>query len=183
VALIIRDLTDEEMVGFMGRENMEDFNSDFLVQLNAWEAATKLKTTLVGVDKIKPIEIARLLGKSDTSGMLSITEEQAELGVKLLIVEVSKEDRCHIEHNPVVQGQADQADLSAMRRTLSLDATARGSRAARQCTSEVLSQVPPWPSASPPQYPQDDDRALAQFRFGTASVGTRTRPIPRTRAG
>jgi ParB/RepB/Spo0J family partition protein len=31
--LIIRDLTDEEMVGFMGRENMEDFNSDFLVML------------------------------------------------------------------------------------------------------------------------------------------------------
>jgi hypothetical protein len=33
VPLIIRDLTDEEMVGFMGRENMEDFNSDFLVML------------------------------------------------------------------------------------------------------------------------------------------------------
>jgi ParB family chromosome partitioning protein len=31
VPLIIRDLTDEEMVGFMGRENMEDFNSDFLL--------------------------------------------------------------------------------------------------------------------------------------------------------
>jgi hypothetical protein len=27
VPLIIRDLTDEEMVGFMSRENMEDFNS------------------------------------------------------------------------------------------------------------------------------------------------------------
>ena len=41
VPLIIRDLTDEEMVGFMGRENMEDFNSDFLVMLTSWEAARR----------------------------------------------------------------------------------------------------------------------------------------------
>jgi hypothetical protein len=56
---------------------------------------------------VKKGEVLLLDVKSDTSGVASITEEQADLGVKLLIVEVSKEDRCrcHIEHQPIVQGR------------------------------------------------------------------------------
>jgi ParB-like nuclease domain len=61
VPLIIRDLTDEEMVGFMGRENMEDFNSDFLVMLASWEAAQKFLIS-TGTKTAQPLEIARLLG-------------------------------------------------------------------------------------------------------------------------
>ena len=61
VPLIIRDLTDEEMVGFMGRENMEDFNSDFLVMLASWEAARKFLIP-TEIKAGQPLEIARLLG-------------------------------------------------------------------------------------------------------------------------
>jgi hypothetical protein len=60
VPLIIRDLTDEEMVGFMGRENMEDFNSDFLV-LASWEAAQKFLIS-TEIKNAQPLETARLLG-------------------------------------------------------------------------------------------------------------------------
>jgi len=61
VPLIIRDLTDEDMVGFMGRENMEDFNSDFLVMLASWEAARKFLIPSE-IKAAQPLEIARLLG-------------------------------------------------------------------------------------------------------------------------
>jgi len=61
VPLIIRDLTDEEMIGFMGRENMEDFNSDFLVMLASWEAAQKFLISTV-IKTAQPLETARLLG-------------------------------------------------------------------------------------------------------------------------
>jgi ParB-like chromosome segregation protein Spo0J len=61
VPLIIRDLTDEEMVGFMGRENMEDFNSDFLVMLASWEAAQKFLIS-TEIKTAQPLEVARLLG-------------------------------------------------------------------------------------------------------------------------
>ena len=39
VTIIIRDLTDEQMIQFMGRENGEDYDTDFLRLLNTWEAA------------------------------------------------------------------------------------------------------------------------------------------------
>jgi hypothetical protein len=58
VPMIVRDLDDEQMLKFMGRENMEDYNADFLTMLETWEAAV----TFQNVTEIQPIEITRLLG-------------------------------------------------------------------------------------------------------------------------
>jgi hypothetical protein len=49
------------MMQYMGRENGEDYNSDFLVMLNTWEGAAKYfaaRTAKVP----QPIELARMLG-------------------------------------------------------------------------------------------------------------------------
>lgn len=62
IPLIIRDLTDEQMLGFMGRENMEDYNADFLAMLETWEAAWKWEVTTRDVTSPQAIEVARLLG-------------------------------------------------------------------------------------------------------------------------
>ena len=35
--MIVRDLTDQQMLELMGRENGEDYSTDFLVMLNTWE--------------------------------------------------------------------------------------------------------------------------------------------------
>jgi ParB/Sulfiredoxin domain len=60
VPLIVQELTDEQMLQYMGRENMEDYNADFLCMLETWEAAVKFSST---AEKSKqPIAIARLLG-------------------------------------------------------------------------------------------------------------------------
>ena len=48
------------MLEYMGRENMEDYNADFLTMLNSWEAAVKFSGAIP--QKIKDIEIARVLG-------------------------------------------------------------------------------------------------------------------------
>ena len=37
--MVVRDLDDKQMLQFMGRENGEDYNADFLVMLEIWEAA------------------------------------------------------------------------------------------------------------------------------------------------
>ena len=41
IPVIVRDLSDEQMLQFMGRENAEDYNADFLVMLETWEATAK----------------------------------------------------------------------------------------------------------------------------------------------
>lgn len=71
VPVIVRPLTDEQMLQFMGRENMEDYNADFLCMLETWEAAVSFKTA-AAVTRPQTIEIARLLGwtvpRSDSDG-------------------------------------------------------------------------------------------------------------------
>lgn len=61
IAVILRDLSDEQMLQFMGRENLEDYNALFLVMLETWEAAIGLLGRRAD-HKPEDIEIARLLG-------------------------------------------------------------------------------------------------------------------------
>lgn len=62
--IIVRDLTDEQMLKFMGRENLEDYNADFLVMLETWEAA--IGFSFANEKKSEPVDIARLLGWTST---------------------------------------------------------------------------------------------------------------------
>ncbi len=58
---ILRDLDDEQMIQFMGRENMADYNADFLTMLETWDAAIEYVPSRDG-KPYQPIEIANLLG-------------------------------------------------------------------------------------------------------------------------
>jgi hypothetical protein len=62
--MIVRDLDDEQMLKFMGRENMEDYNADFLTMLETWEAASVFESPDSGVKQ--PLEIAKLLSWHQT---------------------------------------------------------------------------------------------------------------------
>jgi len=61
INMIVRDLDDDQMLGFMGRENMEDYNADFLTMLETWEAAVSYLGTH-RTQSVKAIEIATILG-------------------------------------------------------------------------------------------------------------------------
>jgi ParB/Sulfiredoxin domain len=61
IPIIVRALTDEQMIQFMGRENLEDYNADFFVMLEAWEASLEYLGRDHG-QKPQDLEIARLLG-------------------------------------------------------------------------------------------------------------------------
>ncbi len=39
VPIIVQNLDDEGMIKFMGRENLEDYNADFFVMFETWQAA------------------------------------------------------------------------------------------------------------------------------------------------
>ena len=56
IKVIVRDLTDQQMLEFMGRENGEDYSTDFLVMLNTWEGAVKFTGSST------PVDIAEVLG-------------------------------------------------------------------------------------------------------------------------
>ena len=60
VRVIVRDLSDEDMLRFMGRENREEYGSEFLVMLNTWEAGVKF--LVLQEHQKTTIEIARFLG-------------------------------------------------------------------------------------------------------------------------
>jgi len=60
IPVIVRDLTEEQMLQFMGRENGEDFNTEFLTLLETWEAGINFRSADRKSDK--PIEVASLLG-------------------------------------------------------------------------------------------------------------------------
>jgi len=63
IPLIVQQLSDEQMLQYMGRENLEDYNANFLIQLESWEAAIKSGFLgQQGVQNLKAIDIAVLLG-------------------------------------------------------------------------------------------------------------------------
>jgi ParB-like chromosome segregation protein Spo0J len=65
VILIVRDLNDEQMLQFMGRENMEEYNAEFILMLETWEAGSVFCPSVDGRSK-QPIDVARLLGWTAT---------------------------------------------------------------------------------------------------------------------
>ena len=60
IPLIVMDLSDEQMLKYMARENSEDFGTEFIVSLNTWEAGFNYLSR----EKVEPqpVEIARLFG-------------------------------------------------------------------------------------------------------------------------
>ena len=64
IPLIVEELTDTQMLQYMGRENLEDYNAAFLIQLESWEAASKsgLVLSAKADREPQPIEIAKTLG-------------------------------------------------------------------------------------------------------------------------
>jgi ParB/RepB/Spo0J family partition protein len=62
IPLIVRDLTDEQMLQFMGRENLEDYNADFMCMFESWEAALRhIKPRALAAD-LESRAIASTLG-------------------------------------------------------------------------------------------------------------------------
>lgn len=61
IPLIVRDLDDKEMLQFMGRENLEDYNANFMVMLETWEAAVGFLSR-DRAKKSDAIDIATVLG-------------------------------------------------------------------------------------------------------------------------
>jgi hypothetical protein len=61
VPVIVRDLTDEQMLQFMGRENGEDYGTQFLIMLNTWEGAAQFLAD-DRRQKTQALDIAKLLG-------------------------------------------------------------------------------------------------------------------------
>lgn len=63
VSLILMDLSDEQMLQYMGRENLEDYNAHFLTMLETWTAAKSfIRSPRLREGKPQALDIAILLG-------------------------------------------------------------------------------------------------------------------------
>jgi len=100
IPVIVRDLSDEEMLKFMGRENGEDYSTQFLVMLNTWEGAVQFLGPGPG-QKLQAIEIARLLGW---------TRPKSRGGDTLSHVASA----CHAAHALISGGHLDRSDLEEL---------------------------------------------------------------------
>ncbi len=98
VTLIIRDLDDEHMLQFMGRENMEDYNADFLTMLETWDAAWNWVKSRAFKDP-QPIEVTRLLGWTAGRGVVD--------GDQMNRTAVA----CNSAHRLIAGGHVSRADL------------------------------------------------------------------------
>jgi hypothetical protein len=88
------------MLKFMGRENMEDYNTNFLTLLETWEAAAKWCS--VEHNSEQPTVIARLLGWTR-----SRTDSERDM-----LNEVAK--ACNSAHSLIKDGHLDRSDLTEM---------------------------------------------------------------------
>lgn len=96
VGVIIYKLDDGEMLKFMGRENGEDYNSDFMVMLETWEAAVEYLAAN-GRQKPEALEVARLLGwtvkrSGRSTDEMNKTAEACANTAKLLVEELITRD-------------------------------------------------------------------------------------------
>jgi ParB/RepB/Spo0J family partition protein len=84
IPMVVRDLDDKQMLQFMGRENMEDYNADFLTMLETWEAAESFLKGDDNRQKVKVVEIARLLGWMDSRNKAGHTAGACAAAANLL---------------------------------------------------------------------------------------------------
>jgi hypothetical protein len=98
--LLLREMSDEKMLRMMAHENLEDYNHDFLNQLEVWEATVKFKNACLQADSVQPIEVARFLGWTKKVSGTS-DKDQAN----------SKADACHAAHLLIQGGHLSHSDL------------------------------------------------------------------------
>jgi ParB/RepB/Spo0J family partition protein len=91
VPLDVRDLTDEQMLKLMARENLEDYQTSFLELLTTWEAATDYLSRMRDIP-VKPIAVAKFLGwvtirgegKQEGEGVLNTTARATSPALDLI---------------------------------------------------------------------------------------------------
>lgn len=117
--VIVRELTDAQMLQFMGRENMEDYNADFLAMLETWEAAVRFVRR--AGQKGEPIEIASILGWTN-------------IHVQREIPQLSDTARaCYAAHALILAGYLDRGILA--------DTTVRAGRAVVERAQTRMEQL------------------------------------------
>ena len=62
ISVIVRDLSDKQMLQFMGRENLEEYNADFLCMLESWQAANAAGDSSAGDGSGRGTEVLLIVG-------------------------------------------------------------------------------------------------------------------------
>ena len=121
VAIIVRDLTDEQMIKMMAHENSEDYSTNFIVQLNTWEGGIQYltETSRPAAKKLEALEIARLLG-------MTRPDDSGKHGDRLSMVA----EACNAAHSLINAGHLNRSDLNGL-----------SIKAARELTQAMLSQM------------------------------------------
>jgi ParB-like chromosome segregation protein Spo0J len=160
VALIIEDLSDEQMLQYMGRENMEDYNADFLVMLETWEAGLKFLAR-DRAQNPQPIDIAKLLGW--------IRSENRPGEVR----SSDTANACHAAHSLIVGGHLSRDDVRGLATAAVREIVQRAQSNIEQL--EKMARVAQRPVAETEQAKEIVGKAAArtadQFRRGEHGLG------------
>ncbi len=100
VPVIVRDLDDGQMLKFMGQENGEDYNADFLVMLETWQAADRF----LGDMAPKPVNALK------SAVFLGWVREHSDGGAKM----TETAQACNAAHNLIANGHLAKSDLDGL---------------------------------------------------------------------
>ena len=104
VDIVVADLTDEQMLGYMGRENMEDYNADFLIMLETWEAARQWIEKSRDFSTVQAIDVAILLGWNIKRPQSAGRQEGQAMMSRTA-------DACNAAHSLLKDGHINRVDL------------------------------------------------------------------------
>jgi hypothetical protein len=126
IPLIIAALTDQQMLQYMGRENGEDYSTDFLIMLNTWEGAVKFLANSRGSPNSravarKPLDLAILLGWTRLDPDRDHSPRLSDLA-----------SACHSAHTLIQGGYLSRDDLSGLAVRAAEDIVTRAQRRMEQ---------------------------------------------------
>jgi hypothetical protein len=137
VPLIVRDLSDADMLRFMGRENGEDYTSDFLVMLNTWEGAVKFCAS-THAQKYQAIDIAAFLGWTK---LRADNREDRQKNIYGAMSSVAR--ACHAAHVLIDGGYLARKDLDGLSVSTALEIVERAQSRVQFLEEQVTKQKVP----------------------------------------
>lgn len=152
VPIIVRNLDDKEMLQFMGRENLEDYNANFMVMLETWEAAVGFLRRDRAAN-LEAVDIAAVLGW--------VTIPQYKKSGDLAMKDVAQ--ACSAAARLIAGGHLKRVDLT----DLSVDAV-------RQLTQRMIAQIETLERMG-----RQTQRPAKEIEKAKATVGTAGQTVAR----
>jgi hypothetical protein len=168
IPIIIKDLTEQQMMQYMGRENGDDYRSDFLIMLNTWEGAVdynKSKEKGSGAPDLsvyEPINVAELLGWVRTKAKAETKRDGSPRADTRYMTDVASV--CYAAHNLILAGHLARSTLEGI-----------SIKSARELVGRTQTRIAETDAMAGNATPEQIQEAKRHIREAVATVADKVR--------